>query len=191
MGREIESRLSVSTSKRQFRSSGASPLSPSSASIWVPDNDSTLLYPVASFYNRGSLIGDVIWTPGGELWPLEWIFNHRPIGVNVHPFVRQGWLGEFSPVGQMFSLGRFFLIAEGAWILVLSFATCVKLCINFEINEQDYNLDNFFQKLIWSPWARVDRLEYLEERRGRNTVLVLGANFHPWGQSPMGVKLRP
>jgi hypothetical protein len=56
-------------------------------------------------------------------------------------------LGEFSPVGRLFSLGTCLEITEIVQFLGLLFP---KLCINFD-KGVGLHFGQFFRKLIWSP----------------------------------------
>jgi hypothetical protein len=44
-------------------------------------------------------------------------------------------LGEFSPTGQLFALGRLFLMTEAAKIFGQLYSTGKKLCIIFDKND--------------------------------------------------------
>jgi hypothetical protein len=61
-------------------------------------------------------------------------------------------LGEFLPIGRLFSLSSFFLITEVAEILGLFSDGKNYVGTTFARNMLSYILGDFF-KLIWSPWC--------------------------------------
>jgi hypothetical protein len=67
------------------------------------------------------------------------------------PVFRVTRLGQFSPLGQLFSVGSFLTITEVAENFVTIF-TRIKWCIYFDKNVLGYYIfGRFFTKQIWSP----------------------------------------
>jgi hypothetical protein len=58
-------------------------------------------------------------------------------------------LGEFSPTGQLFTLGGFFENYKKSKNFGLLLP---RLCINLDKNWVGLHFGRFFDKLIWSPW---------------------------------------
>jgi hypothetical protein len=59
-------------------------------------------------------------------------------------------LGEFSPIGRLFTLGSFLKITKVAHIFGASFFPRKKGCVDFSKKWLGLHFERIFQKLIWS-----------------------------------------
>jgi hypothetical protein len=88
--------------------------------------------------------------------------------------VRVTRLGEFSPVGQMFSSGTFFNCRRSLNFWATFCHGCVKLCKNFEINDLGYNLDIFFTNSSGHPGSGTNILLNKTQRPRKNWQRLTG-----------------
>jgi hypothetical protein len=108
-----------------------------------------------------------------RLFPISNAYKHFSLVLRVLSRVTR--LGKFSPNGQLFTLGRFFLITEVAQNFGLLFPL-YRMLINFDKKWVGLHLRLFCHKLIWSPWCwvhfKLRKQSYLMNGRNVCTYLV-------------------